>query len=232
MLALVSAMVVGGPASAQRRDLPLPFDTVGALRGMPRPTAPSNYALPVGDDTLLATALEWFGAEPGGPMLRARAAGRDTAVGSLNERLLRFARCPFVLRVYSPRDSTRLVWSSARSAPELRCPPGDPPSFAATVSARWRLASILGDSLPPGRYFTQLSVRLADGRTITGNRGPYRLASRFDAPSRSYEKLAFRPGIALAGQAPRELRAWVIARNDDTRPVQVGHGSCALHIRL
>jgi hypothetical protein len=51
-------------------------------------------------------------------------------------------------------------------------------------------------------------------------------------PTRDRSTLRFKSGVALAGQAPRELRAWTTVRNVGRIPVTFAHGSCMLNIRL
>jgi hypothetical protein len=91
---------------------------------------------------------------------------------------------------------------------------------------------MLGDSLPAGSYYITLTVRLADGRTLDYDEGPAYLTVDTTSATRDRSTLRFASGSEVAGQAPRQLRAWTVITNHGSRSVTFDHGACALQIRL
>ena len=92
----------------------------------------------------------------------------DTALRARGGRLLPLATCPFSLRLYRNADrSTPPAWTSDKATAGLQCPALQGHDTSRTeVSATWDVHSLLGDSLPAGRYAFGYAVRTADGRAF------------------------------------------------------------------
>jgi hypothetical protein len=224
----------------------LPFDTVGAGRGVPPNRfeySPAGKWL-AGDTTVWAhltvhPSARHAGGDTvadvsrAGPQIEARALSRDTSASTVRDIPLRFADCPFELRLHTdPRRRGAPVWSSARAPRAIACPPRQPPHFGQEERVLWPLSTILGDSLPAGTYYFTLTVRLADGRTLDYEHEVAHLTLDTTPATRDLSALRFASGSDVAGPAPRQLRAWTVVTNGGTRSVTFGHGACALQIRL
>jgi len=163
-------------ARAQRGQGLLPFDTVGASRGIP----PDPFAIAPNVKWLAGDTVVWtrVTGRPGeaSTMLRLEAWATDTNFGhdQGDARRLRFASCPFELSLYdAPERTGNPVWQSRRAAPAVACPvvgmrPGSgamyPSSLRGGPQVDFSVPAIMGDSLPQKRYFFRYAVRLGDGR--------------------------------------------------------------------
>jgi hypothetical protein len=228
---------VDAASSGLRDTTALPFDTVGAGRGVP----PNQFEYsPAGKwlagDTTVWAHLTVFpvmrrGDDPA--HIEVRAMGRDTSASMLRETPLRFAECPFELRLHTDARRERArVWNSVRAPRAIACPRRQPPRFGHEQWSVWPLSSILGDSLPARLYYFDLTVRLADGRTLEYDHESAYLTLDTTSATRDQSALRFASGSEVAGEAPRQLRAWTVITNTGARPFMLEHGACALQIRL
>jgi hypothetical protein len=209
----------------------LPFDTVGAGRGVP----PNRYEYApqgkwIGGDTTVWASLAAF---PGSDSIELRVMGRDTSTDRLREIPIQLAACPVELRLYTEgRRAGSPAWRSDAAPRELSCAAVKPSPFGKEVVVEWPVAAILGDSLPPRRYYFGYTVRLADGRALTYASGDAYLDAARRPATRDRSTLQFASTSEVAGRYPRQLRAWTTITNRGPRLVRLEHGACALNIRL
>jgi hypothetical protein len=219
----------------------LPLVVHGQRRPLPRPVDSVTYA--IGGDTLLAATVRVFqayayrraqvgpGADTTGPMRVEIVTVRYTIGGTTSKEPPRYAPCPMVLRLYrTPDRSGRPMWRSDAAVDKARCPASY--LYGARVAVSWPVPAMLGDSLSPGKYFFQYSVRLADGTVAEYAAGGAYLTSDPRPQSRDWSSLRMRARTEIVGQAPRELVATAVITNIGSRTVGFEHGSCALRTLL
>ena len=211
-----------------------PFpDSITKSRGLPL-MAMDSTAKVFGDTvvrTWVSTTAAWV--RPA-MQLTVRMLVRDTSSSVLNGRTLALDQCPFVLRLHrAVEPSTAPVWRSDRAAGVLRCPTFT--SFGSSftdVTASWDVASILGDSLPAGRYAFSYAVRTADQRTLEFASSAIHLTGDPTPPSADLSAVRFEAFAEIVDVGPRMLRVVATMRNTGARPVQFSHGTCNPLVRL
>src|SRR5918999_556762 len=179
---------VDAAPSVLRDSAALPFDTVGARR-----TVPPNqfeYSLAgkwlAGDTTVWAHLMVYpFTRRGDDPAhIEVRAMGRDTSASELREIPVRFAKCPFELRLHTDARRERApVWNSARAPRPTACRPRETNQpYALRVAVKWlarpRASSARGPSSPiPDRALSCSSTAPARCRSAFGvtRRGRARL---------------------------------------------------------
>ena len=232
---MLAASLLASPAlckSQVSRTAPLPFDTVGARRGVP---ANTFEFLPqvqwLGGDTRLWGRLTYF-AQATPAVIELSADGSDTAASRFNERLLKFAECPFELALYTtPRRTGVPAWQSRRAPRSAACPTLIP-RRAGELVARYRLDSILGDSLGARPYYFEYAIRLADGRRVTYRTGEAFLSREPIPSTRDRSTLRFTSTSELGGAFPRTLTVRSVIKNTGPKAVIIAHGACSVHTRL
>jgi hypothetical protein len=154
------------------------------------------------------------------------------------------APCPLGLRVYpSPNRAGRPVWDANRRLGGA-CAPYPRSDSLAGVHQRGHLLyrydpvlEILGDSLPPGRYYFEAVLRL-EGTTIEFQQGEGELSPDTLLPVRSLEGLRFQPEVRLEPAGGPQaigtmqiLEATVQITNASERRVEITYGPCSFSIR-
>ena len=231
-------------ARAQRVQGPLPFDTVGASRGIP----PDPYAMAPNVKWLAGDTVIWTRVtgrpSTSSTTLRFEAWATDTSFGAdqVDARRLRFASCPFELSLYdAPERTGNPVWQSAHAAPAVACPivgigSGGgamyPFSLRGGLQVDFGVPAIMGDSLRQQRYFFRYAVRLGDGRRLEYKDGDAYLVRAPPRETRDRSALRFTTGSAMTSQFPRTLRVWMVVKNGGTDGVILDTPSCALRVRL
>jgi hypothetical protein len=209
-------------------------DSVRASDGLP-PLAGSATTRMLAPDTVVQSELSLAPAYERRPMqLSLQVIVRNTSTSGLGLRTLPLASCPFVLRLFGTQSvSTTPVWQSDRANAALRCPAFQ--SFrteGTTGTATWNVASILGDSLPAGRYSFSYAVRTADGRTLEFTRGPAYLSADLTPPSADLSAIEWTAESRVDGIGPRMLNTVVTLRNTGARTVVMNYGACNVAVRL
>ena len=221
-----------GGLPAQVHSPPTPFpDSITKASGIPPRYADSSTV--VLGDTL---AIGQLAAYPnyGFPIpmrITARFFVRDTSSSVYRQRAIALAECPFVLTL-SRTGQTAVVWRSDRAAAPLQCPALQQAGTGTDVTAIWEVPTLLGDSLPAGRYDAALDVRTASGRVFHYAKGGLYLDKGTQAPIFDYGLLQMSATSLITGEAPRYLTTQVVVRNPTAAPLEVDYGACLVNVRL
>ena len=220
------------------------LDTIRPSGRMPK-GIPDPPALHLGSDTIIVIGVTPFPpyslppsrVAPGQPpstgmRLSVNVYARDTSSRELHMLRVAYAECPVELRVFrTPERRGRPAWSSRSARDTLACPAlndHDGNGFE-TV---WPASGILGDSLPPARYFFNVAVRLADGRVRMSRSDSAYLTADPSPPTRDLSAVRFTASTAVTGLGPRVLRTRVVGTNISRRLVELDYGSCALSVSM
>lgn len=233
--------VVDTVSSVVQADLDI-LDTIHLpSRLAERPAEPSTFWL--GGDTIVETRVSLYPipgqrtaatrAEPkGGMAIQIEALARDTTVGFLHQYPAAFAHCPLELQLFkTPARTGRPAWTSMPSNDTLACA-NLKSSADFARSTEWPVQEILGDSLPAGRYFFTVTLRLADGRKFIATDDAGYLTGISAPPIDDLSAVRFHGSSVVGGLGPRMLRTRVAAINTSNRLVQMYYGSCALMVAL
>jgi len=166
-----------------------------------------------------------------GKQISVRFFARDTASGVLHPRILPLTACPFVVALTRLGEAA-VLWGSDRAAPALRCPTVQRFLDGAETDAAYDVSSVLGDSIPAGKYRASLDVHAADGRVFHYSSGVMYLTPLVEPSLVDYSLLEFKGSSAIADVAPRYLNTSVVVRNPTAKPFGVDYGACAVNVRL
>jgi hypothetical protein len=246
--ALLIATFTLGPAACNRAetlttpDVPLPSvplvetpfpDSVTTSHGLP-PRAGDSTSVLLGD-TVVQTQFSLFGSSSTTPaQVALRVFVHDTSIGVLRGRTLGLGACPFSLRLYRTSErATPPAWMSDKAAPALKCPTLAQYDLHWTdVTAAFDVPSILGDSLPAGKYGVAYSLHTADGRSFEFAAGSVYLTSDRTAPTHDLSAVQFSSQSEIVGEGPRILRTVTTLRNSGSRVASVSYGACNTNLRL
>jgi hypothetical protein len=156
---------------------------------------------------------------------------RDTSSSVYRARSIPLAACPFVVTL-SRAGQTAVVWRSDRAPALLQCPALQQPGTGTDVTATWDVPTLMGDSLPAGRYDAALDVRTASGRVFHYAAGGLYLDKSTEAPVFNYGLLKMSATSLITGEAPRYLTTQVVVRNPTATPLEVDYGACLVNVRL
>ena len=196
----------------------------------------SDTAVFIGSDILQAYSHQPSQVPPGFPSssgmrIAVHVLARDTLPRSVRFIRLPYARCPIELRIYrNPGRNSTPAWSSRVAPDTLSC--RRDPNAGDGVSAEWPVSGILADSLPAGRYYRDVRVRLADGRVLASRRDSSYLTADPTPPTKDLSGIRFRASAKVSGLGPRNLQTRVVATNVSQTLVDLSFGSCALNTSL
>ena len=220
------------------------LDTIRPSGRVPK-DIPDPSALHLGSDTIIVigvTPLPPYSFPPdrvapgqppsGGMRLSVTVYAKDTTSRELHMLRLAYADCPAELRVFrTPERRGRPAWSSRSARDTLACPALNNHNGNGFETV-WPASGILGDSLPPARYFFNVAVRLADGRVRISRSDSAYLTADPRPPTRDLSVVRFSASTAVTGLGPRMLRTRIVATNISRRLVELDYGSCALSVSM
>lgn len=189
------------------------------------PAAPPSRERSVGGRIYMASV---HAIETTPPLIAVALTARDSLRRPIDAPI---AGCPVGLEVYrgAGREGDP-VWRSA-PLPGSKCPIGPPESYPyGRIERRYRVADILGDSLPPGQYHFTAVLDLA-GDTVYFPTGSGYLYADSLPVTGDRSALRFQGETRLEGVAPTHLITEVRITNTGARRVELGFGGCALQVR-